>query len=428
MAIAPSPWQDSCQAPLVALAAAITPAITWRDGPVLLLDIKRSLQWLGGIRGLKRRVGNELVELGINASIAVAPTAPGAWLLAIHRIPNTPELRWRYALSLKRLSKQLDALAFDRLPSAQPHIAWFRQLGCHQLGHLRALNRIELAARTSPALLLEIDQAYGQAAFTYEPLKLQRQFNEHFMLPYLVDRTTGLEPYLKRLLQRLCEWLKNEHMAITRLECRLHHRDRRRAWPPTVLILALSQPSDEHAVLWRWLQLRLERVKLLAPVSDIGLLSRTLTARCERNLLLFADDHASQHSAHETLDMLRARLGTTRVRQTALQADYRPECTNHWHASDQQPKAAATALSLGPHCPAWLLPSPKRLRTHQDQPQLEGPLMLLQGPYRVESGWWDDNLVQRDYFVATDQSNRRYWIYRERDRLDACWFLQGLFG
>ena len=428
MAIAPSPWQDSYQAPLVALAAAITPALTWRDGPVLLLDVKGSLQWLGGIRGLKRRAGNELDDLGIHACIAMAPTAPGAWLLAINSISQTPKLRWRYALSLKRLSSQLDALPFDRLPGTQPYIGWLHQLGCHQLGHLRALDRIELAARTSPSLLRDIDQAYGQAAFTYEPLKLEPQFNEHFILPYLVEHTAGLEPYLKRLLQKLCVWLKHEHMAITQLECRLHHRDRRRAWPPTVLMLAVSQPSSDHAVLWRWLQLRLERIKLLAPVSDIGLLSRTLTARCERNLLLFADDYASHHTAHETLDMLRARLGATRVRQTTPQADYRPERTNHWHASDQTPKPIATTLSQGPHCPAWLLPSPKRLRTHQDQPQLEGPLRLLQGPYRVESGWWDDNPVLRDYFVATDQSNRRYWIYRERDGLDAHWFLHGLFG
>lgn len=428
MAIAPSPWQDSWQAPLVALAAAITPAITWREGPVLLLDVKASLQWLGGIRAVKHRVGKELNELQINASIAMALTAPGAWLLAINNMTEASQSRWRYALSLKRLAKQLDALPFDRLPSAQPYIAWLYQLGCYRLGELRALDRIELAARTSATLLLELDQAYGLAPFTYQPLALQPQFNEHLMLPYLVEHTTGLEPYLKRLLQALCTWLKQEHLAITRLEYRLHHRDRRRAWAPTILMLAISEPSHDHAVLWRWLQLRLESIKLRAPVSDIGLLTRTLSARDQRNLSLFADDHTSRHTVSETLDMLRARLGTTGVRQSTPQADYRPEYANHWYTTEQLPKSVATPLSLGPHCPAWLLPAPKLLRVRQDQPQLQGPLRLLQGPYRVESGWWDDHLVLRDYFVATDQSSRRYWVYRERDQVDARWFLHGLFG
>ena len=56
---------------------------------------------------------------------------------------------------------------------------------------------------------------------------------------------------------------------------------------------------------------------------------------------------------------------------------------------------------------------------------------MLAGPERIESGWWDGRAVQRDYFIATDESGHLLWLYRER-RADAAtgdgWFIQGRFG
>jgi protein ImuB len=64
------------------------------------------------------------------------------------------------------------------------------------------------------------------------------------------------------------------------------------------------------------------------------------------------------------------------------------------------------------------------------RPFRDGPLSLLAGPERIESGWWEDRSVQRDYFVAEDSLHRLLWIYRERLRDDAAggWFLHGRFG
>ena len=33
---------------------------------------------------------------------------------------------------------------------------------------------------------------------------------------------------------------------------------------------------------------------------------------------------------------------------------------------------------------------------------------------RIEAGWWDGNGVQRDYYVASDDRGRMFWLYRER--------------
>jgi protein ImuB len=410
------------------MAAAITPAMSWYEQRSLLLDIQASLQWLGGIRALKRRVRTELIELGIDAHVAIAISAPGAWLLTMHMQRQMTPPTWRYGLSARRLMQRLDALPIGLLTGAKPYQVWLQRLGCYALGQVRALDRNELATRTHPDLLLALDQAYGQAPFTYHPVKLPPQFYERISLPRLIEHVTALQWHLQRLLTQLCQWLKQKHLAITELECRLHHRDRRRAWQPTVLMLAIAEPSDDIDVLWRWLQTRLERIDLPAPVSDISLVSRTLLIRNQHNLSLFVDEHTSNQSVLKTLDLLRARLGQAQVQQASIRADYRPEAANNWQPSNDPVTSLPGVLDWGAHCPAWLLSAPKALKIRHDQPQLNGPLHLLQGPYRIETGWWDHSFAMRDYFVASDQSARRYWIYRERDNVAARWFLHGLFG
>ncbi|UOD49388.1 DNA polymerase Y family protein [Orrella daihaiensis] len=427
MAIAPSAWSPKWQAPLIGIAAAMTPTMVWHH-QALLLDVQASLQWLGGVRGLKRRTQTELRMLSISARIAIATTAPGAWLLAMDLQAQTHDgLAWRYALTPKRLAQRLDSLNIDWLPAANRHAAWLHRVGCHTLGQLRALDRAELIARTDLALVKSLDQAYGQAIFTYAPLKLPLKFDDHLQLPYLIEDTPALGVFIKRLLQELCNWLGTHHLALSRLECRLYHRDRRRAWQPTILMLAISNPTDSLAVLWRWLQIRLEQTRLPAPVSDIGLQTRELAPKSQHNESLFPHDLWDNESASETLDLLRARLGQTRVQQALVSADYRAELASAWQGQPTR-QSIPTVLNWGAHCPAWLVLEPKPLTVRQEQPCLQGPLKLLQGPYRIETGWWDNRLALRDYFVATDHSCRRYWIFRERDQLTARWFLHGLFG
>ena len=93
----------------------------------------------------------------------------------------------------------------------------------------------------------------------------------------------------------------------------------------------------------------------------------------------------------------------------------------------------ATA-SAGAVRPIWLLPEPVALRERQLRPLLDGrPLQLLCGPERIESGWWDAGLVERDYFIAQAEDGALVWIYRARLPMTAAsagtgWFLQGRFG
>jgi protein ImuB len=49
----------------------------------------------------------------------------------------------------------------------------------------------------------------------------------------------------------------------------------------------------------------------------------------------------------------------------------------------------------------------------------------LIGPEKIEAGWWNEELVRRDYFRARSSAGALGWIYRE---LQGEWRLHGLFG
>jgi len=75
-------------------------------------------------------------------------------------------------------------------------------------------------------------------------------------------------------------------------------------------------------------------------------------------------------------------------------------------------------LNLGQR-PLWLLETPRRIG--------ERDFVLLAGPERIESGWWDGNEARRDYFIARAGDSSLVWIYRERGA-GGGWYLHGIFS
>jgi protein ImuB len=76
-----------------------------------------------------------------------------------------------------------------------------------------------------------------------------------------------------------------------------------------------------------------------------------------------------------------------------------------------------------------LLSPPVALQERQHRPYWNGALALLAGPERIETGWWDDQLVERDYFIAQTEQSAWVWIFRSRPTQgESGWFLHGVFG
>ena len=75
----------------------------------------------------------------------------------------------------------------------------------------------------------------------------------------------------------------------------------------------------------------------------------------------------------------------------------------------------------------WLLPRHSRCESQRGRPRHGGALELLEGPERIESGWWDGGDIARDYYVAQG----RHWRACCGSIANAtahAWFLHGIFG
>jgi protein ImuB len=409
-----------------------TPNLALISQNSLVLEVSASLLLFNGPRALWQRIHASLQPLAIHTRLGMAPTAQGAWILA-----SQTQSRQRRTLKKRTLSRLLDHLPFNALPAAQAYEEWLEGIGCQTLEQLRKLPRQALQQRSSPTLMQAIDAAYGRTDDHFTWFKSSDFFSERIDAVQRLEHTHAVQAVAQKLIHQLCNWLQSSHYAVNTLDFLLHHEKGRHAQPPTRLTLALSQacwrPEDFSAVL----QEQLHHLSLSAPVIAITL---SVSATHDRPAIsngLFPEPALWAKEEHRLLDLLRARLGTENVLQAQPKADYRPERANLWAPAASGPGSFSSAGQANdpPHLgldarPFWLFPTPLALNTLHNRPVYRGQaLRLIQGPERIESGWWEPSGHElRDYFIAEDHQAVRYWIYRQRESSDLSWFLQGLFG
>lgn len=397
-----------------------TPQLVVRDEGGLLLDVAASLRLFGGARSLVAALRTGLRESGVQARLGAAPTALAAWWFA-QRTARTcgPVAGWR---------ARLDALPLGVL-RPEPRLAELLQgIGARTLGEVRALPRAGLQRRGGSELLRQLDRAYGDTPDPQRWFEPPQQFAMNLELMQRADDALSLAFAAQRLVQALAGWLARQWLAVTTFSLWLQHESSgRHACPPTRLRIELGQPSRDALQLMGLLRERLQRLALPAPVYGLKLEVDTAQALAGREGQLWKDA-VQGDDLRALLDRLSARLGTERVRRLALQADHRPErAAVAWPAIGAPPAAQLTLPAL-PR-PAWLLPEPLPLAEQGGRPVHGGsPLMLRSPPERIEAGWFDGELVCRDYHVAEGSDHRLRWVYRERGGAQARWYLHGLFG
>ena len=226
----------------------------------------------------------------------------------------------------------------------------------------------------------------------------------------------------RRLTAALAGWLTARQAGVREAVLRLQHRR-----DETRVSLQFAELTADNARFERVLRERLERMTLAAPVETLCLEATQVNALpgCSRSLL--DDAQASRETIGTLLERLTARLGDARVYRIVPHADHRPECATRRLGLFEKTSACVPTV---PPRPLWLLDLPEPLREVDGRPFRRGPLQLLTGPERIESGWWDAGEktgdLRRDYFIAGSQDGTWLWIYRECST--GGWFLHGYFS
>ena len=416
----------------------------------LLLEIEPSLHLFGGLDKLLTQIKLGMHGLGFTAQIGCAPTAHGAWLLATQSDGLS-------ALDSAQLNSRLANLSIDCLDSAYLHRETLQSIGVRSIHDLLQLPRAGLARRFGSPLLAEIDRAQGVIADPKIWFEAPQTFRATLELLADVENAQALLFGARRLLLQLTGWLNVIHGALRSFQLQALHDDQ----APTCLSIRLTDASRDLERLTILLREKLDITQLPAPVHTLVLVCDQITSLAAPNQELFPSVASAKESLARLVERLQTRLGREQIVRLQVAADHRPEAAYQLETIDEVDSLARTAAKGPTRVPArasassrpaarassanasstvfvaslprplWLLPKPIAIGERNNRPYWQGAMNLLAGPERIESGWWDGALIQRDYFIAEDEHNALYWIFRERlgsaDRREG-WFIQGRFG
>jgi protein ImuB len=408
---------------IAAWAMQCTPGVALDFPDLVLLEVSSSLKLFGGPEKIAARLHQGLTAMGYSVHLAAAPTARAAsWF--------TRAAKSCLIADAAMLEAELSALPLSVLQSAEEEA--LSAIGAGSIGDLLALPRDGLARRFGQGLLDALDQALGRLPDPRGAFVLPEKFGAAIELPAEATQAEALLFAVQRLLAQLEGFLAARAAGTRRLLLSLTHR----AAPATRIELGLVTACREAAHFTLLLRERLQQTALPEPVRAIALEVQAIEPLEHSNRNLFADELSEEGNWPRLIERLRSRLGVAAVHGIALRADHRPErasahvdrASAHLDRASARAKPGAKQLALDFELrPFWLLERPQPLEENASIPCHHGPLKLLAGPERIESGWWDGADTARDYFIARAADEALLWVYRERSPAGA-WYLHGIFS
>lgn len=408
------------------------------DAPsLLLLEIAGSLQLFGGLRALRQRIVLSLKEQGFTAAIAIAPTPLAAsWMARAGRKVCIRDPR--------SLAGKLARLPLSCLDWPDSVCASLGGMGVSTVGDCLRLPRQGFAKRFGASRLLQLDRALGRLPDPRTGYRAAERFSAEHELDAEQSDSSLLLNACQELLVRLEQFLLTRQMAVQHVQFRFFHLQA----PATHLPLGCVQADRAVQHWYDLLTIKFERLDLPEPVIAIQLCAgQGQPFSAKTSILPFAGQVTRQQNTSLTqlAQRLGAYIGEELVHGVMTVAEHRPHYA--WRSR--------SAVAEVPHCanvpgyqdadlsplteiqrnsglilrrPLWMLREPELLTTLQSLPFYRGALTLLDGPERLETGWWDDDGIARDYFVARNPKGVHLWVYQNRSREDGAWYLHGIFG
>lgn len=381
-----------------------------------------------------------------------------------------------------------DAGEFDSLPIESLRLDLVATTKLHRLGirsvrHLCSLPRTSLPSRFGSTLLQRIDGLVSGENETIRSLNPSPELCIDTIYEYATPNRQDIEATIQQHLQYLSRQLKLLDQGALRVVCRvalernaldLQSSESSKTLSSgeltsplgtaSVLQIGLYQPSYDHEHLAWLMQMQLE-----SPAFKIGdvFWAKGVTTQVTmaapmtwQQPTLFESDSVKYRDAIAKLvDQLSVRLGREQVVAPVVYQNPAPEWTYAWvpmtglrRTGEEQetkrklrrpPKRDYQSESpvVGPSSqhvwrrPTRLLTAPVPLSvTECDERQLpsivrypiaNSPVRSLQGPERIETGWWYGAMQQRDYYRMQLENGAWiwcYWDYRQRS-----WYLHGIF-
>ena len=406
---------------LAAWLEQFTSVVSIAGHDVLLLEVAGSLRLYGGLLSLRQQVAAGLQQQGLAASLAIAPTPLAAtWMAKAGRRACIREPA--------NISSVLRNLPLSCLEWPATICESINAMGVTNVGDCLRLPREGFARRFGSQRLLQLDRALGRLPDPRASWRAPERFCADYEMTEEQSDREILLGICHELLLSLERFLLTRQLGTQRLRFTFFHL---RA-PATQVFLGGAE-FERRADHWLdLLRIRFERVVLPEAVIAVRLQggrSQATQATTER-LALQGKRRTTgrRYSMAQLAERLAARIGNQSVHSVTTVAEHRPQ--RAWRLQGflgGQSIAPLSSVRRNLCRPLWMLPEPALLPAEQGYPLHQGRLTLLEGPERLETGWWDDDGIARDYYTAMNPQGLRLWVFRNRQRA-ANWYLHGIFG
>ena len=413
---------------LAGWAYRFTPNVAIKAPDTLLLDIAGCLKLFGGLAALKQQVIEGLAGLGYEPAVGVNTTPLAAMVSARSRLPD----------NTGSAAGALQHVPVSALTVDEKTIGLLQQMGIGQVGELLALPKSGLNRRFGVYFTDYLERLLGNKPDPQTFIDpAPRFFNEITFLADVTDTQALLFP-IKRLLGELCDFLVARQLDTRQLNWTLSHR----AHPPCPFTVHLANPENDRHVFLALTQLKLDQLAAVKEVDSISLAinrfekSNAISGDLFRGTRFQGKDGRHQATAdtanaNHLFNMLHARLGPGTCFGLGTANDHSPEKAWQLVRIGQKHKAVPTARSDANPRPVFLLDRPRQLNVVNQTPCLGSQLKLLQGPERIDFGWWDEKDLARpttrDYYIARHPDGALYWVFN-CPGAENRWYLHGIFS
>ena len=370
----------------------------WKNG--LCVEVSKSEMLFGDLSHLTQILKNAATSQSFRFQLAFGYT------------PEMAALFVKNGLRPKEhaFHQTLNRIAIDAVDIPAEHIKRLKNMGFRTIGdYFKAPSRAR-QARIHQNTFLYFDAIAGRhqtplSWFTPPPV-----FDQTIEFLRGLESIDMLKFPVNRLTQDASNWLRQRasSTSVLRWEMTLENRQ------VESLNVTLNSPVNAASAMADPTWLQLEKKQPASPMTGVRLIIQKThqTSPQKRDLFIKANDT----DRSQLLDRLVARLGSDCITTPSRLQDPRPEYANRLATQSQQ-----QPLPHLPPRPIWLLTSPEPLG---QSPEKAGHA-LLQGPERIESGWWDFEPACRRYWVGIFQKQRISWVYQ--DQHSKSWWLAGWF-
>lgn len=377
-------------------------ALAFEQG--LLLEVASMWRLFGGRANYWQQLQQQLAihQLRFCAAAAQTPTAAYTLAQAGLQLPlATPE----------EIHQELLQLPLSALPLPLDQQQKLRDVGIKRLAQMVSIPMADWKKRFSGSVATWLAQLNGEQLTSHTWFEPPVRFIRDWHCLHEIQHANGLLFPLQRILKELSLYLRRRQLATVAIEVILHHREH----SASEVQLRLAQPEHQASEFIQLARLKLDHFILPEPVIALQVRATELVPQQQAPADLFTASNIQALSPGQLLNRLQSRLGCNAVQHLRLSPDPRPE--HAYHCGSKAPSKQQDHITSEALRPCWLLREPL--------PLPRSPWELKTAPERIACGWWDNQPIQRDYFVAEDHQGQLCWVFRTPGNQ---WFIHGWFG